>query len=53
MHNTLLSLTTAIGLLVALSGCHPKVETPAELNDTSKDPSCAFAKIGENSPGII
>ena len=36
MQNTLLSLTTAIGLLVALSGCQPKVETPAELNDRQK-----------------
>lgn len=36
MQNTLLSLTTVMSLLVALSGCQPKVETPAESNDRQK-----------------
>ena len=36
MQNTLLFLTTVMGLLVALSGCQPKVETPAASNDTQK-----------------
>lgn len=36
MQKTLLSLTTVMSLLVALSGCQPKVETPAELNNTQK-----------------
>lgn len=36
MQNTLLSLTTAMGLLIALGGCQPKVETPAASNDTQK-----------------
>ena len=36
MQNTLFSLTTVMSLLVALSGCQPKVETPAESNDRQK-----------------
>ena len=36
MQKILLSLTTIMSLLVVLSGCQPKVETPAELNDTQK-----------------
>ena len=36
MQNTLLSLTTVMSLLIALSGCQPKVETPAASNDTQK-----------------
>ncbi len=36
MQKSLLSLAAAMGLLVALSGCQPKVETPAASNDTQK-----------------
>lgn len=36
MQNTLFSLTTVMGLLIALSGCQPKVEIPAESNDRQK-----------------
>ena len=36
MQKILLSLTTIMSLLVVLSGCQPKVETPAELNDKQK-----------------
>ena len=36
MQNTLFSLTTVMSLLIVLSGCQPKVETPAESNDRQK-----------------
>ena len=36
MQNAILYLTTVISLLVALSACQPKVETPAESNDRQK-----------------
>ena len=36
MQNTLFSLTTVMSLLIALSGCQPKVEIPAESNDSQK-----------------
>ena len=36
MQNTLFSLTTVISLLVALSACQPKVETPTKSNDRQK-----------------
>ncbi|OXL24595.1 hypothetical protein [Psychrobacter sp. DAB_AL32B] len=36
MQKTLLSLTTVMSLLVALSGCQPKVEMPTESNDRQK-----------------
>ena len=36
MQKALLSLTAAMSVLVALSGCQPKVETPAESNNTQK-----------------
>ncbi|MDE4454414.1 hypothetical protein [Psychrobacter sp. DAB_AL62B] len=36
MQKTLLSLTTVMSLLVALSGCQPNVETPTESNDTQR-----------------
>ncbi len=36
MQKSLLSLTAAMSVLVALSGCQPKVETPTESNNTQK-----------------
>ena len=36
MQKALLSLTAAMSVLVVLSGCQPKVETPAESNNTQK-----------------
>ena len=36
MQKSLLSLAAAMSVLIALSGCQPKVETPAGLNDTQK-----------------
>ena len=36
MQSTLFSLTTVMSLLIALSGCQPKVEIPAESNDRQK-----------------
>ena len=36
MQKALLSLTAAMSMLIALSGCQPKVEKPAESNNTQK-----------------
>ncbi len=55
MQKTLLSLTTVMSLLIALSACQPKVETPTESSDTQKvaQDNQQSLSIEQSKPAVV
>ncbi len=55
MQKSLLSLAAAMSVLIALSGCQPKVETPAKSNNTQKTEqnSRQPLSIEQSKPAVV